>query len=561
MASVIKVSEILHPTANVPSLTINSDSTVSFDAGILNVTGPINGVIGANTPYSGTFTNLSYSGTLTGNTGIINIGSGQIYKDVNGQIGIGTSSPGYRLDVAAGDTTANFGYAIRLRSNATATAATLQFTNSGVTTENGYIRVTDTGLMSLSNKAYITSAGDVGIGTASPTSVSGYTALNIKGTNGGELQLGNTAGTVQATFWADANGITYTNYAATSHIWVTAASEKMRINSSGNVGIGTTAGTTTVSSGLAINNATAANYPGLEIQTAGVTRLYFNANNAESYITSVSTNPLVILTNGSERMRINSSGNIGIGTTTTTYRTNIVYTNSAGGVAETGLYLRNTSTGNSTQMLFDGHRSYSLLVQGSFGAPAGGFTIQDNTAGVARLSIDSSGNLLVGATSTTWTNSDAVMLAVGNGDSSFLHSSVRGDGSRFIWFVYNTNHIGSIAQTGTTSVSYLTTSDYRLKENVAPMTGALATVAALKPVTYNWKVDGSDGQGFIAHELQAVVPDCVTGTKDAIDAEGKPQYQGVDTSFLVATLTAAIQELKSIIDQQDARIKTLEGNV
>jgi hypothetical protein len=100
MASIIKVSEILHPTSNVPSLTINSDSTVSFDAGILSVTGPINGVIGANTPYSGTFTDLSYSGTLTGNTGIINIGSGQFYKDVNGQIGIGTSSPTEKLDVS-----------------------------------------------------------------------------------------------------------------------------------------------------------------------------------------------------------------------------------------------------------------------------------------------------------------------------------------------------------------------------------------------------------------------------------------------------------------------------
>jgi len=63
-----------------------------------------------------------------------------------------------------------------------------------------------------------------------------------------------------------------------------------------------------------------------------------------------------------------------------------------------------------------------------------------------------------------------------------------------------------------------------------------------------WKTDGSDGQGFIAHELQAVVPDCVTGTKDAVDADGKPQYQGVDTSFLVATLVAAIQELKAEID-------------
>ena len=91
------------------------------------------------------------------------------------------------------------------------------------------------------------------------------------------------------------------------------------------------------------------------------------------------------------------------------------------------------------------------------------------------------------------------------------------------------------------------------------MTGALAKVAQLKPVTYKWKADGSDGEGFIAHELQEVVPECVTGEKDAVDADGNPVYQGIDTSFLVATLTAAIQELKGIVDSQAARIAALEG--
>ena len=84
------------------------------------------------------------------------------------------------------------------------------------------------------------------------------------------------------------------------------------------------------------------------------------------------------------------------------------------------------------------------------------------------------------------------------------------------------------------------------------MQNALATVAQLNPVTYTWKADGSDGQGFIAHELQAVVPDCVTGEKDAVDADGNPVYQGIDTSFLVATLVAAIQELKSDFDAYKA---------
>ena len=91
------------------------------------------------------------------------------------------------------------------------------------------------------------------------------------------------------------------------------------------------------------------------------------------------------------------------------------------------------------------------------------------------------------------------------------------------------------------------------------MTGALAKVAALKPVTYKWKAGGSDGQGFIAHELAEVVPQCVTGEKDAVDAEGKPQYQGIDTSFLVATLTAAIQEQQALIQTLTARVAALEN--
>jgi hypothetical protein len=86
------------------------------------------------------------------------------------------------------------------------------------------------------------------------------------------------------------------------------------------------------------------------------------------------------------------------------------------------------------------------------------------------------------------------------------------------------------------------------------MKGALAKVAQLKPVTYKWKSDGSDGEGFIAHELAEVVAGCVSGEKDAVDAEGKPIYQGIDTSFLVATLVSAIQELKAEVDSLKAQL-------
>jgi hypothetical protein len=106
------------------------------------------------------------------------------------------------------------------------------------------------------------------------------------------------------------------------------------------------------------------------------------------------------------------------------------------------------------------------------------------------------------------------------------------------------SQVGSITY-NSTSTSFNTSSDYRLKDNPTLITGALETVAALNPVTFTWKSDGSAGRGFIAHELQAVAPEAVTGQKDAVDAEGNAEYQGVDASKLVPLLVAAVQELSA----------------
>jgi hypothetical protein len=205
--------------------------------------------------------------------------------------------------------------------------------------------------------------------------------------------------------------------------------------------------------------------------------------------------------------------------------------------------------------------------------------------GTERMRIDASGNLLVGKTSAGFGNSGVEISGNTAGNQQYwtgtndltktLVGAGLGTGGSYASHLYYFNNtstiVGYIAHTNATT-SYLSVSDYRLKENVAPMTGALAKVVNLKPCTYTWKADGSEGQGFIAHELQDVVPDAVTGVKDAVqtvddlDADGKkigtkevPQYQGVDTSFLVATLTAAIQELKAIIDIQAERIAALEA--
>jgi len=131
-------------------------------------------------------------------------------------------------------------------------------------------------------------------------------------------------------------------------------------------------------------------------------------------------------------------------------------------------------------------------------------------------------------------------------------------GSVALMYFFSSAYVGDISTNGTTT-SFNSASDYRLKENILPMTGALAKVLTLKPITYKWKSDGSDGQGFIAHELQEVIPDAVTGEKDAVDEKGDPKYQGVDTSFLVATLTAAIQEQQALITSLTDRIAALEA--
>jgi hypothetical protein len=190
-----------------------------------------------------------------------------------------------------------------------------------------------------------------------------------------------------------------------------------------------------------------------------------------------------------------------------------------------------------------------------YNAPSG--TAASGITFTPRMTLDASGNLLLGTTNTVIWNTTNTGVVVGgvsapaiqisrNADACLLLNRIGNDGDVAI-FARQGAAVGGIS-VNTSSTSFNTSSDYRLKENIVPMTGALATVAQLKPVTYKWKVDGSNGQGFIAHELQAVVPDCVTGEKDAVDEDGKPKYQGVDTSFLVATLVSAIQELKAEVD-------------
>jgi hypothetical protein len=121
-------------------------------------------------------------------------------------------------------------------------------------------------------------------------------------------------------------------------------------------------------------------------------------------------------------------------------------------------------------------------------------------------------------------------------------------------YTYQGTTTGSITRSGTTGVAYNTSSDYRLKENVAAVDNAADRLKQLKPCRFNFIGEQRTVDGFLAHEAQEVVPESVTGEKDAVDSEGSPVYQGIDQSKLVPLLTAALQEAL-------ARIETLEATV
>jgi hypothetical protein len=281
---------------------------------------------------------------------------------------------------------------------------------------------------------------------------------------------------------------------------------------------------------------------------------------------------------GTEAMRIDGSGNVGIGVVPAAWQSGTsvlqVGTRSAiwqgtGGGTNISNNQYNTAVPVSTYLVTGAATQYNQSAAGDHiwsNAPSG-------TAGTAisfneRMRITSNGNLLVGTTSDAALDrvhiSQAVSGRWGSRYSVVDQASVTifsaGTGGIAHYFVTVATFVGAI-NCSASATSYTSASDYRLKKDVKPLTGALADVAKLKPVTFTFKNSGESSLGFIAHELQEVIPQAVTGNKNEVDAEGREKYQGVDTSFLVATLTAAIQELKATVDAQAARIAALEAAV
>jgi hypothetical protein len=434
-------------------------------------------------------------------------------------------------------------------------------------------------------------SGNLGVGTTSPqrrfvVSLAGAQGLEFgAGTgasSGNELLNYNRSTSAYIPFTALSS--TYTFYTGTS-----GSTRAVDIDSSGNLLVGTSSAITTLTvrppegGGIALQRPTTTGTHLLISTTAGgvspnYTTTYDTTNNdmrfstAEgggtggtiSFLTGTSSTPV-------ERARIDSAGQMIIGSTSVGRgdKLTVVGAGSSATVTSNVRALLAVESDTATAQNvggaislggnYDGGRTQYGAIGGfkesttasEYGGYLAFFTRPNGDLTRERARIDSSGNLLVGATSNL--ASALLYLEKGGGDWKFAINDTNAGTQSFTTYRYNNTGIGSITGNNT-ATSYNTSSDYRLKNTIAPMTGALAKVALLKPCTYKWNVDGSDGEGFIAHELAEVVPECVTGEKDAVDADGNPKYQGIDTSFLVATLTAAIQEQQAIIESLKARL-------
>ncbi len=335
-------------------------------------------------------------------------------------------------------------------------------------------------------KMRIDSSGNVGIGTSSPQRP---LVVSDAGTEGFEFQPGSASGQNTLNHYNRSTS-SFVNILtnADQHIFGRADGEKMRIDSSGNVGIGTSSpngnAKLTLSGG------------GLEVPTGYGVFNDTGGANATGINFTAGTNVLSFYTGGTERLRINSNGSL-TATASLTYP-------SGNGPAWGATYIT-------------GHSSSHF--------------INFFTSATERMRIDSGGNVYFNQFSTTSPGLSNTTQGAVISDSGRLFSSVNGAWSLFnrngddggvIQFARSGTVVGSIS-VSTSSTAYNTSSDYRLKENVTDITDATTRLKQLNPVRFNFIADADTTvDGFLAHEVQDIVPEAITGTKDGMRDE---EYQ------------------------------------
>ena len=408
----------------------------------------------------------------------------------------------------------------------------------------------------------IDASGNVGIGTSSPDAVLTVNTIASFGAGAAALPSIAAKGDLNTGLWFPA---------ADTIAASTGGSERLRIDSSGNVGIGTSSpgaklsivpsqananislgntleglapGTTNggaIYFGLGVTSASTPT-GGIEASwgTSGaVPQIHFGLtrDGAKHRYSAFYDATLRMYTSDVERMRIDGSGNVGIGTSSPGAKLDIA------GNIRLSAASPNIEFNNGGAMVYG--PTGNTLAFATGGGPS---------TPTERMRIDSSGHVQINTTNAAATGATC-RFTIQDG-AAFLPFGINNNAagtsaSNVALFARNGTTTGTISVTGTTT-AYNTSSDYRLKHDVQPMLSGLSTISALKPLTYKWNADNSPGEGFIAHELQAVIPQAVIGEKDAVNDDGSIKSQGVDYSKIVVHLVAAIQELS-------AKVAVLEG--
>tara|TARA_R100000353_G_scaffold27514_1_gene23202 strand:+ start:57 stop:1265 length:1209 start_codon:yes stop_codon:yes gene_type:complete len=313
------------------------------------------------------------------------------------------------------------------------------------------------------------------------------------------------------------------------------------------------------------------------------------------------TNDLTFGVNGSERMRIDSSGNVGIGVTSVSSKLHL----DSGG-ASTGIQI-DSDTESSIDFNDHGGSAIRYRIGTNLSDNNSQFEIRDVTNSASRLRLDSSGRVLINRTSafstgTSGTESAKLQVGInasagtavgfadtGGFDTNIMvlnHARAGANSNSFAGVMIqfrnkdNTTVGGISCDIGATN--YATSSDYRLKENVVDISDGITRLKTLKPCRFNWKLDKNKTlDGFLAHEVTAV-PEAISGIKDGMKPEtyyeegdtlpsGKvvgdvktysstePDYQTIDQSKLVPLLTAALQEEIAKREALESRVATLEA--
>jgi hypothetical protein len=563
---------------SIGNLVVNGTLTVT-GATTLQSTLAVTGNI---TNTAGTANGVAY---LNGSK-VVTSGSALTFDGTN--LGVGTTSPAAKLGVAGNIFISGASSYIAFDATQSgSTPAFIQYASNSLVFGAGsseQMRLTSTGL---------------GIGTSSPYTkeeiVGGKLQVSTAGglgfAGGGGMNIYTGAG-ARLYFYDDSNSATIGSLkvGGTNALTFSAggATEQMRLDSSGNLGLGVTpsAWFSSITAlqigdryGSISGGSSWSGSPNLAVATNSFVKTgtgvdtYIATGLATKYLQQAGLHIWYNAPSGTagnaitftQAMTLDSAGSLLVGTTGKSFEGITVAKASATYVSVIG------NTSNDGGLLLGGNsveNQANIIYKPSINAlqisvnPASSY-MYFNTAGTERARIDSSGNLLINTTTaeakiTTVTTGNAVAGFFKNDASGYQTITVQNagaSGTRYLeWFVAGTTDVGSISSNGTIT-TYNTTSDYRLKTNQSPLVGSGAFIDALKPKTWNWVQDGSTGIGFIAHEFAEVSPSSVSGEKDAVDENGKPVYQSMQASSaeVIANLVSELQSLRQRVAQLEAQ--------